>query len=128
MTQATAATSTTVPSLAPLAGQTVAITGESTELTKEWLASLTTAIDDSYALTLANVPDLADRNRFPRTIKPASDTQPTIFIGLGDTFEMLLQKFCNLSHFGQLHWLPLLNWSFSLAATYLAFVSHSHTA
>ena len=79
--------------LDPSASQAVAIAGENTDLAREWLASLKAAIDSSSDLTLENLPDLADKARFPRTIKPAADTKPDIFIGLGDTFEALLRGF-----------------------------------
>eukprot|EP01043_Picozoa_sp_COSAG02_P002032 COSAG02_NODE_45_length_45811_cov_83.565891_20_plen_1562_part_00 len=84
--------------LDPSASQSVAIAGENTELAKEWLTSLHTAIDSSSDLTLENVPDLADTARFPRTIKPAADVGADIFIGLGDTFEALLRKFKTLKY------------------------------
>ena len=71
--------------------KTVAIAGESTELTREWLGSLTDAIDAIYDISVVNTPDLAVRLK--HQIQLASEEKPTIFIGLGDAFESLLSEF-----------------------------------
>jgi hypothetical protein len=63
--------------------KTVAIAGEPTELTREWLKSLTDAIEHKYDISVVNTPDLS--RRLKDQIQQASEEQPTILVWVNVT-------------------------------------------
>jgi hypothetical protein len=70
--------------------RTIAIVGEKTPLTIDWLEDLTKAIAHTDGLTLVNIPRLTN-DRLAKEIKLALECQPDMTIGLGEWQSMLRQ-------------------------------------